>query len=174
MNVVSLLSEMVSIDTVNSNISGRPKAEEPLVGLLESYAERSRFSTHRLSVPGQSDELLILYERDPSLPWLLFDSHLDTVSVEGMSIDPFAATVSDGRLWGRGACDTKGSGAAMYVALERYAESGGGSNNVMLLYSVDEEQGMSGIRAFTQAHLVSLKRDIVGVIVGEPTRLRDD
>ncbi len=43
--------------------------------------------------------------------------HTDTVSVAGMTIDPFAAEVRDGRLYGRGATDTKGSMAAMLVAL---------------------------------------------------------
>jgi len=37
-----------------------------------------------------------------------FEAHSDTVSVEGMSVDPFAATVRDGWLYGRGASDTKG------------------------------------------------------------------
>ena len=45
----------------------------------------------------------------------------DTVSVIGMTIDPFSGEVRDGRLWGRGATDTKGPMAAMLWALQEAA-----------------------------------------------------
>ncbi|WP_172682798.1 M20 family metallopeptidase [Verrucomicrobium spinosum] len=50
-------------------------------------------------------------------PVVLFGPHTDTVGVGGMTIDPFGGEVRDGRLWGRGACDTKGPMAAMLWAL---------------------------------------------------------
>ncbi len=53
----------------------------------------------------------------PGKPKLLLCPHLDTVSVRGMTIDPFAAERRDGRIYGRGACDTKGTMAAMLWAL---------------------------------------------------------
>ena len=43
---------------------------------------------------------------------LLLNGHLDTKPVENMTIDPFAAEVKDGRLYGRGACDMKSAVAA--------------------------------------------------------------
>ena len=44
---------------------------------------------------------------------ILFAPHLDTVTVEGMTVDPFLAKCQDGKLYGRGSSDTKGSMAAM-------------------------------------------------------------
>jgi len=55
-------------------------------------------------------------------PRLLFAPHTDTVSVAGMTIDPFAAPVREGKVWGRGATDTKGSMAAMLMALRESRE----------------------------------------------------
>src|ERR1700740_694068 len=49
---------------------------------------------------------------------IMFAPHLDTVTVEGMTIDPFLAKQLDGRLYGRGSSDTKGSMAAMLWALK--------------------------------------------------------
>ncbi|MBN1686150.1 MAG: M20 family metallopeptidase [Spirochaetales bacterium] len=176
--VEELLSSMVSYNTVNSEISKREKPEEKLVDFLRDLAERSGFETKRLAVPHQSDELLITYCQGEHLPWVLFDSHLDTVSVEGMTVEPFAALEKGGRIWGRGACDTKGSGAAMFRALWEYAREGrlqdGSSapNNIALFYSVDEEWGMTGIRAFVQDHYPGLGFKLKGALVGEPTRLR--
>ena len=43
-------------------------------------------------------------------------SMADTVSVVGMTIDPFGAELRDGRIYGRGACDTKGTMAAMLTS----------------------------------------------------------
>ena len=51
-------------------------------------------------------------------PRLMLAPHLDTVSAAGMTVDPFAATVRDGRIYGRGASDTKGPMAAMLWALK--------------------------------------------------------
>jgi putative selenium metabolism hydrolase len=53
-------------------------------------------------------------------PTVLFDAHLDTVAATNLSRwqhDPFAGEVSDGRLWGRGACDDKGPLAAVTCAV---------------------------------------------------------
>ena len=172
MDVESLLAKMVSFDTVNGRLSGRTGPEAALASYLESLAAGRGFDLTYLPVESEANELLISFERDPRMPWILFDSHLDTVSVQGMSIDPFEGTISGGRLSGRGACDTKGSGAAMFIALSRYAEQADGSNNIMLLFSVEEEQEMSGIRAFAKKHLPALGRFVKAAIVGEPTGLR--
>jgi acetylornithine deacetylase len=170
--VVRLLRNMVSFDTVNTNLSGVPRAEEKLVGLLEDRARGAGFPCTRLPVPGYSDELLITHLVDRDGPWILFDSHLDTVSVDGMSIDPFAGQVRDGRLYGRGAADTKGTGAAMLCALEEYAAAGTAGANVALLFSVEEENGMHGIRAFVDTHLPDLDLRCSGAVIGEPTALQ--
>lgn len=169
--VSELLSAMIGFDTVNAGISRKSKPEQPLADFLEKRAKASGLQTRRLPVPGQSDELLLLAEHDPALPWILFDSHLDTVSVDGMSIEPFAGTERDGKIWGRGACDTKGTGAAMFRALYEYSLAPG-NNNVALLFSVDEEWGMSGIRAFTGVHYRDLGFTVKGAVIGEPTGLR--
>jgi len=77
---------------------------------------------------------------------LLFESHLDTVGVANMTIPPFDPAVRDGRLYGRGACDTKGPMAAALHAmtaerLHRLAEAG-----VQLLFvgAMGEEHGNIG------------------------------
>jgi acetylornithine deacetylase len=168
----SLLSAMVGFNTVNSAVSGNMFAEVKLAEYLEDLARHLGFATRRLPVPGRSHNLLLTWTTTTDAPWLLFDSHLDTVTIDGMTIDPLAAEVRGGRLYGRGSCDTKGTGAAMLWALREYAESERQPNNVALLYSVDEEFGMSGVRAFIERHYGRLGFEPRGVIVGEPTLLR--
>ncbi len=167
----ALLQTMVAVDTVNSNISGRPDAELELSLRLEEIAGGLGLETRRLPVSGEGFNLLVSLEVGAGRPWLLFESHLDTVSVSGMTIPPFAGEIRDGRLWGRGACDTKGTGAAMLSALTEYASGGEQPNNVAIVYTLDEEVGKQGIRTFAERQLPELGWKPAGAIVGEPTGL---
>ncbi|MFH1571826.1 MAG: M20 family metallopeptidase [Gemmatimonadota bacterium] len=166
-----LLADMVGFDTVNSRISGRPHAEADLARYLAEVAAAAGFQTQQLPVDDGSHNLLVTCEVDAAAPWLLFESHLDTVSVAEMTIDPFGAVIADGRICGRGACDTKGTGAAMLWALRQYA-AGKGATNVAIAYTVDEEIGKAGVRAFTGSQLAGLGWRPVGAVIGEPTLLR--
>lgn len=99
-------------------------------------------------------------------PRLLLAPHTDTVSVAGMIIDPFAAEIRDGRLWGRGASDTKGSMAAMLWALrllgDRVAHL---SHEIWFAGLAGEEAGQHGAKALAAEERFDF------VIAGEPTML---
>lgn len=166
-----LLAAMVAIDSRNTAFTGQPHAERKLAEYLEGIAQCWGLDTRRLTVAGEDFNLLVYWRTDDGAPWLLFESHLDTAGTEGMTIEPFTPTIEQGRLYGRGACDTKGSGAAMLWALRHYAAEGRGPNNVALLFSVDEEAGKAGIKAFAQKQLTDLGWRPYGAIVGEPTEL---
>ena len=170
----ALLADMVSFDTVNGAISGKADAEVELARYLEAVAGEMGFATERLPLEGESFNLLVMHEVDASVPWLMFESHMDTVTVEGMTIDPFKAELRDGRIYGRGACDTKGTGAAMLWALKQHAAEApsGGGNNIAIAFTTDEEIGKSGVRSLTSRQMSTLDWRPAGVIVGEPTMLK--
>lgn len=168
----ALLIDMVGFDTVNHHISGKADAEVELARYLDAVARTAGLDTRSLPLDGESMNLLVLYEVDAAAPWLLFESHLDTVTVDGMSIQPFTGVIRDGRVYGRGACDTKGTGAAMLWAVQQYARSGGGPNNIAIAYTIDEEIGKTGVRALAGSQLAGLPWKPAGVIVGEPTMLQ--
>lgn len=102
-------------------------------------------------------------------PCLFFDSHMDVVPVtnpEAWRHDPFGAEIEDGRLWGRGAADTRGSLAAMLYAagrLPRHALHG----RCLVVASVCEEL-LTG--AALGPLLDRFKPDVL--VTGEPTNLR--
>ncbi len=97
---------------------------------------------------------------------LLFDAHMDVVPVttpESWSCDPFDAELRDGRIYGRGACDTKASLSAMVVGLGRLpCEAFRGE--IAVVASVGEEI-LEG--AGLAAVLDVLRPE--GVIIGEPS-----
>ena len=168
--VEQLLCAMVSFNTVSAPISGNPLAEVELSAYLERFALALGFKTRHFPVPGLSDNVILLHEVDANAPWLLFVSHMDTVSIDNMSISPLTARIAEGKIYGRGSCDTKGSGASMLWALRNYANrESDATNNIALLFSVNEEAGMNGIASFVKTGLPSLHFKPVGAFVGEPT-----
>lgn len=75
-------------------------------------------------------------------PSICFAGHIDVVPPGELALwrhDPFSATIEDGYLYGRGACDMKSAVAAFLVAASRYAASGATSGAVSLLLTGDEE-----------------------------------
>jgi acetylornithine deacetylase len=175
MDVCELLRRMLAVDSVNRHISGRDRAEAAMVDLLESLATDLGLVCRRLAVAGEADDLLVTAPTVVDGPWLLFESHTDTVGVEGMTVKPFAATDTPGRIHGRGACDTKGSGAAMLAALAAHAAAlaaGEPGVNGAIIFTVDEEIARAGIHRFMDPHLPVLGWRPAAVVVGEPSSLR--
>ena len=162
---------MVSFDTVNPEFEGKVGGEAKLAEHLEIVAHSWGLQTRRCPVAGGLFNLLITTEVARDAEWLLFESHLDTVSHAGMTVPATELTVIDGRLHGRGACDTKGSGAAMLWSLKHYAADAKRERNAGVLFSVDEEARMRGAHAFAARELHEFKR-LRGIVVGEPTQLQ--
>lgn len=96
---------------------------------------------------------------------LMFNGHLDTVGVEGMTIDPFGAEVRDGRLWGRGSCDMKGGVAALLSAAAALARAGPPGELIVAL-TADEEHASTGM-----AGLAGGGAGADAAVVCEPTGL---
>ena len=174
-SLTELLVAMVGFDTVNATLSGRAEPELPLATYLESLAQGFGFAPRRFPVSGHGFNLLVTHEVDRRAPWLMFLSHMDTVGVESMSVPPFEGRIVDGRVLGRGACDTKASGAAMLWAMRAYVRShptgGEAGNNVALAFTVDEEIGMVGVHALVR-DLPAIGHRFSGAVVGEPTMLK--
>jgi acetylornithine deacetylase len=167
-----LLGQMVAVDTVNARYIGRPSGEPALAAQLEAIATAWGFDHSRFPVADGLSNLVIRHECLPGGEWLLFESHFDTVSVAGMTVPPFAMRTESARLYGRGVCDTKGSGAAMLWALRTLRDSGMLRRNIGVVFTVDEEAGMTGAAALARTALPSWPGKIAGIVVGEPTELR--
>ena len=73
--------------------------------------------------------------------WLAVDVHMDTVSVEQMTGDPFSGHVADQRVYGRGAVDTKASLAIILALLEELHQTGQKpATNLLISATVDEDR----------------------------------
>ncbi|MBT6044281.1 MAG: succinyl-diaminopimelate desuccinylase [Gammaproteobacteria bacterium] len=111
--------------------------------------------------------------RGDSSPLLCFAGHTDVVppgNLEQWQSDPFKPEVRDGRLFGRGAADMKGSLAAMLTACERFiAENPDFSGSIAFLVTSDEESvALDGTRRVIEV-LQGRDEKIDYCIVGEPS-----
>jgi acetylornithine deacetylase/succinyl-diaminopimelate desuccinylase-like protein len=164
-----LLRDLVRIPSVNPD--GDPGTEqvgeqacaEFLAGWLRDLGAEVSLDD---VLPGRPNVVARFPSDRPGKPRLLFAPHTDTVSVVGMTIDPFGGEIRDGKLWGRGASDTKGPMAAMLAALKKCRDILPSlSHEIWFTGLVGEEAGQHGAKA------LAAKEKFDFVVVGEPTSL---
>jgi acetylornithine deacetylase/succinyl-diaminopimelate desuccinylase-like protein len=166
-----LLHELIELPSVNPAFlpANDPRAgEQRVADLLAAAAASAGLDVEFQQVfPGRSNLLARLAPRGKARQRVLLAPHLDTVG--GESAEMFHPREKNGRLHGRGACDTKGSVAAMFTALIELAISRQRPKETEIVFAglVDEENAQSGSRALVAN---GFKADLA--IVGEPTRLQ--
>ena len=101
--------------------------------------------------------------------WAALDVHMDTVGVEQMLGDPFSGELRDGRVYGRGAVDTKASLAVALALLEALHQSGRQpAANLLIAATADEETlalGAPAFAAWVRRRSIALDQ----LMVAEPT-----
>ncbi len=104
----------------------------------------------------------------PTAPAMMFAGHLDTVGIDGMTHDPFAANISQGRIYGRGSADMKSGIAAMCAgAIRAYGSCADRARRQIIIAAVtDEEYESLGMRALIESGIPA-----ECAIITEPTRL---
>lgn len=167
--VVRVLSDLVAIPSMNPmdrEMPGPEYTEEGMADYVEAYLRKLGVDCERQEVLPHRPNVVGFAEGRNRSETILLEAHMDTVPAEHMEIEPFTPTVKDGRLYGRGSCDTKAALAAMLVALRRRIDAGGPEVSVVLAGAVDEEFKFRGVR-----HLVESGITATGGMVGEPTGL---
>ena len=167
--VVELTRTLVRIPSVYR--PGEPSANEAKVAaFVESWFRREDLPVEVQEVaPGRPNVLAWVGEKGPGRRCLLLEGHTDVVT-EGDPKDwtrpPFAAEMSDGRIYGRGAADMKSGLAAAMVALAAFKRAGVTPKGKLVVGAlVDEEDGMIGVR-----HLIKTAagRELDAAIICEP------
>jgi acetylornithine deacetylase/succinyl-diaminopimelate desuccinylase-like protein len=100
--------------------------------------------------PGRQSVIYRIPGRLQGAPSLLLLPHLDVVPVNrgGWSIDPFAAEIADGFVWGRGAVDMLNVTAAMAVVFAEYFKGNlGPLPGDLVLAAVADEEAAGGLGA---------------------------
>ncbi|HEY8742964.1 MAG TPA: M20 family metallopeptidase [Chloroflexota bacterium] len=166
--LVRLLSDLVALESVNPAYPGGRRGEAAVADYVEDYCRRLGLVVTRQPVLPGRDNIRAELCVPGAQQTLLFEAHMDTVDLGPMGARALQPEVREGKLYGRGSCDTKGSLAAMLLAMQSLqTEQERLRVNVMLLASVDEEHRFRGVTAF-----VDSTAPIHAAVVGEPTELR--
>ena len=167
-NLLRLVQELVRIPSVY-----RPEEadgnEARVARFLVDYLERERFEVRTEEVAPGRPNVWAVWEGERPGKTLLFEAHTDVVT-QGRAGDwehpPFGAERVGDRIYGRGACDTKGNLAAAVVAVKAIKDSGVPfPGKLILCHPVDEEGMMAGIKGFIeQGHAEGVE----GAVICEP------
>ncbi|MBO0906425.1 acetylornithine deacetylase [Jiella sonneratiae] len=139
-----------------------------VAGLLEPAGARIDWVMH----PSGERANLFATIGPEGVPGVMLSGHTDVVPVEGQAwtVDPFALTRRDGRLYGRGTADMKGFVASAVAAALRASERHL-RTPLHLALSYDEEIGCIGVRDLVDILAKAPVKPLM-CIVGEPTELR--
>jgi acetylornithine deacetylase/succinyl-diaminopimelate desuccinylase-like protein len=179
-----LLAELIALPSVNPAFAPADGASARRARLPESYYGEKHVADFLMSVAARAglevefQKVLVLADdrhrsnliarlrpKNKIKQTILLAPHLDTVGADAAKFIPRR---KNGRLHGRGACDTKGSVAAMLSALCELANSKSRPLETEIIFAglIDEEHAQAGSRALAK----NCKADLA--IVGEPTKLQ--
>jgi acetylornithine deacetylase len=159
-----LLAALVAIDSVNPDLVPGGAGEAEIAKFVAGWLREAGLSVELdEAAPGRPSVVAVARGRGGGRS-LMLNAHLDTVGVAGMEA-PFEPRIADGRLYGRGAYDMKGSLAAIML-VAAHAVSRGLAGDVVLTAVSDEEYASLGC----QSVLKRWRAD--ACVVTEPTALR--
>ena len=168
MSVEEILARLVAIDSTSS----RPNVEivTHLAARAEGLGLCARLYPYTDEQGLKKLQLVAVHPRDfedGGEVELALVGHTDTVPFDPAWSEALTLTERDGRLYGRGACDTKGFIAAALAALEE-VDIGRLVRPLALVLTADEEVGCLGAKRLAEARPFRARH----AVVGEPTSLR--
>src|SRR5437867_4015088 len=169
MTVEQTLAELVSIDSVSARLNAT------IISYLEARCEALGFTVKRFSHIDETGtekiSLVALQITSQAEAYaaveLALVGHTDTVPYDPTWTEALKLTESDGKLYGRGACDTKAFIAATLTAIESI-DLKRLKKPLALVFTADEEIGCLGAKRLADARPFSARY----AIVGEPTSLQ--
>ena len=166
-----LLSELIQTPSVNpdgdpgtcSKNTGEKKMAMKVGEIFESIGAEVYYD----EVEPDRPNVIAKFPASDNKPQILLAPHLDTVGVGGMTIEPFGGIQKDGKIYGRGASDTKGTMAAMIWALNRIGKKKIKDLGIGVTFVgfMGEETGQPGSNHFAKKY----HREYDFAVVGEPT-----
>jgi acetylornithine deacetylase/succinyl-diaminopimelate desuccinylase family protein len=159
-----LVCDLVAIESVNPDLVAAGSGESKIAAFVAEWLGAEGLAVQVAEpLPGRTSVIGVLAGSGGGAS-LMLNAHMDTVGAGGMK-DPFLPVVRDGRVYGRGAYDMKGSLAAIMIAA-REARKLKLHGDVIVAAVADEEVASVG----TAAVLERIEAD--AAIVTEPTEMR--
>ena len=161
-SAVDLLQQYIRIESVNPP-ANTAEAANFFKRILEENGIPAQL--YASGPKGQTNLVARLAGRDRSKKPLLLMNHFDVVPVDrkAWKMDPFAAVIQNGEIWGRGAMDMKGIGIEQLMAFVTLKKAGiTPVRDIVMLCTADEEtNGTYGIRWMIENHFSDIDAEYV-------------
>lgn len=166
-DLLAILQDMVRIESANPTLDDTGSGEETicryiaeLLGPMGMDVQYQDLGDGRMNVIG-------ILKGAGGGQCLMLNGHTDTVSIQGMCIDPLTPEYKDGRVYGRGSLDMKAGLAAMITATRAVIDSGARlKGDLILAFVADEEHSSLGTEALVKAYSAD------AAVICEPVDLR--
>lgn len=148
--LIKLTQDLIRIPSVRGQQEGNN--EEKVAFFVSRLLEEMGLDVVVEEVEPGSPNVIALLQGEEDGPCLMFECHTDVVT-EGDASEwkygPYEGKLVGNRIYGRGACDTKGNLAAAIKAIQAISQSGMPfKGRILLGILVDEEGMMSGVKHF--------------------------
>jgi acetylornithine deacetylase len=140
---IELLKRLVSINSVNPDLVPGGVGEAAIADFCGQWLAERGFEVHRVEEHAGRPSIVGIARGVGGGRSLMFNGHIDTVSIGSYDGDALDPVVRDGRLYGRGSFDMKGGVAAMMVAAAR-ARARGVGGDILVACVADEEYASFG------------------------------
>ena len=143
----TVLQDLIRIPSVNPDLVSGAEGETQIAGYIADKLRGWGLAVQVQETAERRPNVIATLKGSGGGRTLLFNGHMDTVGVEGMA-EPYSGKVRDGRVYGRGAIDMKGSLAATMAATKGLIDGGPTlRGNVIFTYVTDEEYASVGTTA---------------------------
>lgn len=142
-----------------------PTKEIEMVEAVVSFLSVEKIPYDLQNVGGQRNNIIATLVGSGGGSSLALSGHLDTVPLYNMEVNPFAAEITDGKIYGRGAVDMKGAVSAMLMTLAAFSRAGVPLKGDLIFAGVlAEETNSDGSET-----LIKSGFHADGAIIGEPS-----
>jgi succinyl-diaminopimelate desuccinylase len=169
-DLVDLTCRLVNIDTTVPPGLNYPKISQVLASELKDLGVRPSVSyipeaalerrvSPEVGLKGPRPNTHAILKGEGEGPWILLNGHVDVVPADpaGWSNDPFEPTIKNGKIYGRGAADMKGSNACQIFSMKALVETGiKYRGSITPTFTTDEEVGgYSGVNFLVDKHVIT-------------------
>lgn len=159
------LYDLVAINSINPSLVEGGAGEEQIAAYLVQAMQSLGMETHLHEVAAGRFNAVGVRRGSGGGRSLMWNGHIDTVGINGME-QPFAPAIRQGRLYGRGSQDMKGSLAAMLAAVQALNDSNTRLAGDLIITGVaDEEYASLGTEDLLRHYTAD------AAIVAEPTEM---
>lgn len=164
---LTLLEDLVKIDSVNPSLYPGGSGESRIACFIGDYLKKTGFRVEYQHIAKNRVNVIGILPGSGGGKSLMLNGHTDTVSIDGMEIEPFAPKLENGRIYGRGTLDMKGGVTSMIMAARSIYDAGIQlKGDIILALVADEEYASAGTDTLVSEYSAD------AAIIAEPTELK--